>query len=138
MEYRLFIEVNGSKDIYDMMKDIVMQNPQTMRIVEDDTEKENIRFHDLEIDIKRRQVLVEGKKISLTTREFDILLFLVKNPGRVFSHCEIYEEVWGKRYVHDSANITSHIGHIRKKIECNSNGSRYIKTVHGVGYKFEK
>lgn len=138
MGNRLLIEVNDSEEICEMLRSLVLQNPQNVRIIEDDRGKENIRFGNLEMDLISREVWVEEKKISLTSREFDILFFLVKNPGRVFSHCEIYEEVWGKRYVHDSANITSHIGHIRKKIECNSNGSRYIKTVHGVGYKFEK
>ena len=138
MGNRLVIEVNGSEEICEMLRSLVLQNPQNMRIIEDDRGKENIRFGNLEMDLISREVWVEEKKISLTSREFDILFFLVKNPGRVFSHCEIYEAVWGKRYVHDSANITSHIGQIRKKIECNSNGSRYIKTVHGVGYKFEK
>lgn len=138
MGNRLVIEVNGSEEICEMLRSLVLQNPQNMRIIEDNLGKENIRLGNLEMNLISREVWVEEKKIALTSREFDILLFLVRNPGRVFSHSEIYETVWGKRYIHDSANITSHIGHIRKKIQCNSNDSRYIQTVHGVGYKFEE
>lgn len=136
MGNRLIIEVNGSNDVCDMMRNLVMRNPQTMRIVDDDREEETVRFKDLEINLNSRKVRINDNEVFLTAREFDILLFFVRNPGRVFSHCEIYEAVWNKKYVHDAANITSHIGHIRKKLEFVSNSLQYIQTVHGVGYRF--
>lgn len=90
------------------------------------------------IDQKKMEVFISGEKIELTAIEFRILLYLASYPNYVLSHRQIYEAVWEEEYVHDDANITSHISHIRKKIEPDPNHPRYIQTVRGVGYKFVK
>lgn len=92
----------------------------------------------LEIDSLKRKVLREEKEISLTAKEFSILFLLASYPEVVFSHRQIYESVWGEDSFCDEANITAHIGHIRKKIESNPRNPLYIQTVRGVGYKFAK
>lgn len=92
----------------------------------------------LQIDALKRNVLKEGKEILLTATEFDILFLLAKYPEIVFSHRQIYETVWGEDYFCDEANITAHIGHIRKKIEPDPRNPVYIQTVRGIGYKFAK
>lgn len=92
----------------------------------------------LEICFSKRKVLLKEREILLTAKEFEILYFLASYPDFVFTHKQIYEEVWNEEYVHDDANITSHISHIRRKIEPDPNHPVYIQTVRGVGYKFVK
>lgn len=93
-------------------------------------------FGDLQIDPLRRTVLKGTEPVSLTATEFDILFYLAKHPGFVFTRRQIYEAIWKSDFFQDEANVTSHIGHIRKKIEPNPNEPVYIQTVRGVGYKF--
>lgn len=90
------------------------------------------------IDQKKMEVFISGEKVELTATEFRILLYLASYPNYVLSHKQIYEAVWEEEYVHDDANITSHISRIRKKIEPDPNHPIYIQTVRGVGYKFVK
>lgn len=76
--------------------------------------------------------------MKLTPFEYDILLFLVKNPGRVFTIDQIYEAVWNEESVAADNTVAVHIRHIREKIEINPKEPRYLKVVWGVGYKIEK
>lgn len=106
-------------------------------IIEDSLiSKQVITVNELRIDSIKRQVMYKDELINLTAREFDILYFMACHPGQVFSHRQIYEAVWQNDYYQDVANITAHIGHIRKKIEPDTRCPVYIQTVHGVGYKF--
>lgn len=90
----------------------------------------------LKIDPLRRIVLKGIEAVSLTAIEFDILYYLAKHPGLVFTRRQIYEAIWKKDYFQDEGNVTAHIGHIRKKIESDPHQPIYIQTVRGVGYKF--
>lgn len=92
----------------------------------------------LEIDDGCKQVSVDGEKVRLTPSEYNILLFLVKNPGRVFTIDQIYEAVWNEEAVAADNTVAVHIRHIREKIEINPKEPRYLKVVWGVGYKIEK
>lgn len=92
----------------------------------------------LQMNPMQRSVLLEGKEISLTAKEFDILFYLASHPGIVFTHRQIYEAVWKKESFCDEGNITAHIGRIRKKIEPDPKEPVYIQTVRGVGYRFAK
>lgn len=74
----------------------------------------------------------------MTNKEFEILLFLVRHKGQVFSKEQIYDQIWGDEYVADSRNIIAYINKIRKKIEPDPAQPTYIKTVWGVGYKFNE
>ena len=118
------------------MRELVRRNPGIMRILEDSTDTE-IVTGDLKLDLYKKQVMRAGKQIPLTAREFDIFAFLAGHRGEVFSHRQIYEAVWNKKFFHDTANITAHIGHIRRKLEKDPGNPQYIRTVHGAGYKFD-
>lgn len=96
----------------------------------------SLRFGDLEIDIAGYSIKLKGETVSLTTREFEILKFLMLNPGRVFSRGQLFEHVWGEECLGDSNALMVHIRHLREKIEDNPAKPVYIKTVWGVGYKF--
>ncbi len=91
---------------------------------------------DLVISEKSRQVLRDGTAVSLTPKEFDILLFLARNRGEVFTKEQIYQAVWDNDYVMDDSNIMAFIRKLRKKIEPNPDAPEYILTIWGIGYKF--
>ncbi|AWP28096.1 two-component response regulator [Paenibacillus vortex V453] len=95
-------------------------------------------FKGIVIDKEIRTVHVEDKLIDLTGKEFDLLVFLASNKGRVFTKKQIYTQVWNDDYSFDDNNIMSFISKLRKKIEPNSEQPFYILTVHGVGYRFNK
>ena len=92
----------------------------------------------LEIDDECKEVKVDGEIVKLTPFEYNILLFLVKNPGRVFTIDQIYEAVWNEEAVAADNTVAVHIRHIREKIEINPKEPRYLKVVWGVGYKIDK
>ncbi|WP_102273442.1 response regulator transcription factor [Cytobacillus massiliigabonensis] len=97
-----------------------------------------IQIHTLEIDKQSHQVTAGGKEIKLTSIEFDILYFLAKNQGRVFSSEEIFERVWKEESIGSNKTVMVHIKNIRDKIEAVIPGEAVIQTIWGVGYKIEK
>ena len=111
-------------------------------ILESDTDELSVWDHSvircgtLEIYPKSRKVEQNGTEISLTPKEFDILLFLARNRGEVFTKEQIYQAVWDGEYMMDDSNIMAFIRKIRKKIEPNPDAPEYIVTIWGIGYKF--
>lgn len=91
---------------------------------------------ELEVHPKSRRVVMQGKDISLTPKEFDILYFLIQNKGEVFTKEQIYKVVWSDNYLLDDSNIMAFIRKLRKKIEPNPDEPKYILTIWGIGYKF--
>ena len=101
------------------------------------TTEPSIIIHDnLTIDIGKHAVTLDGRKIELTAREFDLLVHFVSNPGRVYTRAQLLDSVWG--YAHDGYEhtVNSHINRLRTKIEDDASKPKYILTVWGVGYKF--
>ena len=96
------------------------------------------RVGGLEINDDLKEVKVDGETIRLTPIEYNILLLLVKNAGKVFSIEQIYESIWNEEAVGADNTVAVHIRHIREKIEINPKEPRYLKVVWGVGYKVEK
>lgn len=85
-----------------------------------------------------KEVTVDGETVKLTPIEYNILLLLVKNQGKVFSINQIYEQIWNEDAIGADNTVAVHIRHIREKIEINPKEPRYLKVVWGVGYKIEK
>ena len=85
-----------------------------------------------------KEVTVDGEKVKLTPIEYNILLLLMKNQGKVFSINQIYESIWNEEAIGADNTDAVHIRHIREKIEINPKDPRYLKVVWGVGYKIEK
>ncbi|MFI3213629.1 MAG: response regulator transcription factor [Eubacteriales bacterium] len=96
------------------------------------------RVGDLCINDETKEVTADGEFIKLTPIEYNILLLLVKNQGRVFSINQIYENIWEEEAIGADNTVAVHIRHIREKIEINPKEPRYLKVVWGVGYKIEK
>lgn len=92
----------------------------------------------LTLDDAKKSVEVDGRPVSLTPTEYRILLFLVKNAGRVFSIEQIYEKVWDEPAYNPENTVAVHIRHIREKIEIDPGNPQYLKVVWGTGYKVEK
>ena len=90
------------------------------------------------IDDDLKEVTVDGEPVRLTPIEYNILLLLVKNQGKVFSIDQIYESIWNEDAIGADNTVAVHIRHIREKIEINPKEPRYLKVVWGVGYKIEK
>lgn len=85
-----------------------------------------------------KEITVDGEPVKLTPIEYNILLLLVKNQGKVFSIDQIYENIWNEEAIGADNTVAVHIRHIREKIEINPKEPRYLKVVWGVGYKVEK
>ena len=92
----------------------------------------------LVMDDDTKDVTVDGNPVKLTPIEYNILLLLVKNAGKVFSIDEIYTSIWNEEAIGADNTVAVHIRHIREKIEINPREPRYLKVVWGVGYKIEK
>jgi DNA-binding response OmpR family regulator len=96
-----------------------------------------LEFGHVLIDAARRTVLVDGRPVSLTRKEFDLLEHLATNAGIVFSRAQLMEQVWDFAWVGDSSTVTVHIRRLREKLESDPSAPRHLVTVWGVGYKFE-
>ena len=92
----------------------------------------------LSINDDLKEVTVDGEPVKLTPIEYNILLLLVRNQGKVFSIEQIYENIWNEDAIGADNTVAVHIRHIREKIEINPKDPRYLKVVWGVGYKVEK
>ena len=92
----------------------------------------------LTVNDDKKEVLVDGEAVRMTPIEYNILLLLMKNPGRVFSTTQIYESIWNEDALAADNTVAVHVRHIREKIEINPRDPRYLKVVWGLGYKIEK
>ena len=99
--------------------------------------KDVIEIKGLVIDKSSRRVYINGKEVILTTKEFDLLVFLASNPNRVYKKEELFEKLWGLDSQGDISTVTVHIRKIREKIEKDPSNPQYIETIWGVGYRFE-
>jgi DNA-binding response OmpR family regulator len=92
----------------------------------------------LVLDPVAREASLEGMPLTLTAKEFDLLLFFARNPGRVFSRLQLLDQVWGYAHEGYEHTVNSHINRLRAKLEPDSANPRFIQTVWGVGYKFSE
>jgi two-component system alkaline phosphatase synthesis response regulator PhoP len=99
-------------------------------------EHNRLEFPGLQVDLFGRQVLVDGKQVELTAKEFDVLSLLASHPGRVYSREQIMRHLWNGEFFGEARAADVHIQHIRKKIEPDPKKPHYVQTVRGAGYKF--
>lgn len=99
---------------------------------------QHLSFGDLEIDVPTRDVHLDGRPVEMTAKEFDLLVYLARSPRQVFSRDQLLGQVWeSSAEWQDSATVTEHVRRIRRKIEADPDNPRWIRTVRGVGYRFE-
>jgi len=101
------------------------------------TSGEALRFPGFSLNPQTRLVEVRGKRVDLTAKEFDLVYFLASRPGQVFTRDQLMNDVWDYTYAGDASTVTVHIRRLREKIEPDPARPRFLKTVWGVGYKFE-
>lgn len=97
-----------------------------------------LRIGGIELSDETKMVSVDGKPVSLTPSEYNILKLLMEHAGRVFSSTQIYEQIWNEDACGSSSAVAVHIRHLREKIEINPSEPRYLKVVWGLGYKIAK
>ena len=95
-----------------------------------------LELSDMKIDPAARRLEVRGEEVSLTQREFDVLLFLARHPGQVFSRNQLMDAIWQYSFYTDTSTVTVHVRRLRAKIEAEPARPRHIQTVWGVGYRF--
>lgn len=90
----------------------------------------------LKINFERHEVCVDGKKIDLTLKEFELLQILVKNKGKILKREVLLDKIWGYEYIGETRTVDVHIRYLRKKIEQDDKNPKFIETIRGVGYRF--
>jgi DNA-binding response OmpR family regulator len=98
---------------------------------------DQLRYGGLKINPKARAVEIGDRAVDLTAKEFDLLYFLARHPGQVFSREQLLDQVWDYRFIGDASTVTVHVRRLREKVEADPVRPRYVKTVWGVGYKFD-
>ena len=99
-------------------------------------QSDEVVFDNLVINVGRRKVVLNEKEIELTSTEFDLLIYMVRQPGLVFSRAQLLDGVWGYQHSGYEHTVNSHINRLRNKLEQDPSKPEYILTVWGVGYKF--
>jgi DNA-binding response OmpR family regulator len=98
--------------------------------------KNRLVYDNLEIDLQSRQVFKAGQPVELAPKEFDLLAWLARSPGRIFGRDTLLEQLWGYNFMGDSRTVDVHIQRLRRKLEDNPHQPHYLLTVHTIGYKF--
>lgn len=101
-------------------------------------EPARLEFDGLTIDLDSRSIETDRGSFGLPPKEFDLLLFCAKNQGKILTKRRIYEAVWGEEYFFDDSNIMAVISRLRKKLEPDPASPKYIQTIKGIGYRFNK
>ncbi len=107
------------------------------RIDTSPTHEAPLELTDMTIDPAARRVWVRSEEVALTQREFDVLLFLARRPGQVFSRNQLMDAIWKYSFYSDTSTVTVHVRRLRSKIEVDPSIPRHIQTVWGVGYRFQ-
>ena len=115
----------------------VDMNSETNEVVSQEEELDDIEAGKIFIDQRRHQVIVDGKEIELTFKEYELLSFLAKNRGRVYSRDELLDKVWGIDFVGETRTVDVHIRHLRQKLGQDEKADDFIETIRGRGYKLK-
>ena len=125
--HELVARVKAHLNRYDMLKSS-----------ERSTSGKTIEIRGLKINLELRQVYMNGEKVDLTVKEYDLLVLLSSTPNKVFSKDEIFAKVWGYEVEIDTSTLTVHVRKLREKIEFDPSKPEYVQTVWGVGYKINR
>jgi DNA-binding response OmpR family regulator len=119
------------------MRELLARVRALLRRVDSPAETETLTSGDLEIDLKRREAIRDGKTLDLKPKELELLLFLMRNKGRAFTREQLLRDVWGYDFFGDSRTVDVHVRWLRQKIEDEPAKPVRLITVRGVGYRFE-
>jgi DNA-binding response OmpR family regulator len=99
--------------------------------------EEILRFRELEVDTRTREVRADGRRVELTPKEFDLLHFMATSPRTVFNRLYLLDQLWDASFDGDPSTVTVHVRRLREKIELDPSNPRHLVTVWGAGYRFE-
>lgn len=116
----------------------LFRRSEALRVNADATQSEALRYGELALDVAGRVARLRDRPLDLTAREFDLLIFFARHPGRVYSRAQLLDAVWGNGYDGYEHTVNSHINRLRAKLENDPQQPTYILTVWGVGYKFNE
>ena len=105
-------------------------------VTKEEAVAEKLQFGELVIDYTKHQVIVRGKTLNLTVKEFELLDLFARNPGRVFSRSDLLNTIWGYNFEGYEHTVNTHINRLRNKLEKDPSSPKYLLTVWGLGYKF--
>jgi two-component system KDP operon response regulator KdpE len=118
------------------MEELLARIRAVMRRAPSSDDTSILEVGDFRIDMESRSVTVEGKEIHLTPKEYDLLVYMVRHPGKVLTHRTLLAAVWGGNYIEQVEYLRVFIGQLRKKIEPDPTSPRYILTEPWIGYRF--
>lgn len=124
------------KELVARIKAVLRRSDTRAKAEEADADQDELHFDGLTINQSTYEIYLDGKKIEMPPKEFELLYFLAKNTNKVFTRDQLLDEIWGYEFFGDSRTVDVHIKRIREKIE-SENKNWQLKTVWGVGYKFE-
>ena len=101
-----------------------------------ETEEDFYDSQNLKVEFERHEVFVNGEKVDLTLKEFELLQILIKNKGKILTRETLLDKIWGYEYIGETRTVDVHIRYLRKKIEEDDKNPRFIETIRGVGYRF--
>jgi two-component system alkaline phosphatase synthesis response regulator PhoP len=129
----------GSHELVARMKAVFRRTSELNKIRNENSipTDDVITVSGIEINRSTHEIMIDGEKIELPLKEFELLYLLAKNKGRVFDREYLLEKIWGYEYYGETRTVDVHIRNLRKKIEADDKNPQYIKTVRGVGYKFK-
>ncbi|AWK45258.1 response regulator transcription factor [Bacillus velezensis] len=106
----------------------------------DNEKKKNtvLKYKDIELDVSKKHVILNGQELELTSKEYCIIELLMQNPGKVFSKINIYESIWEEEYLGDDNAVKTHMSNLRNKLKTSNPCEEYVETVWGLGYRLYK
>jgi DNA-binding response OmpR family regulator len=116
----------------------VMRRSDTASAPSEKAQRQEMSFTDLSINVEMRKVLVLGKKVELSPKEFDLIVLLASHPGRSYSRSELLDVVWGYNFSGYEHTVNSHMNRLRAKIEPDMSHPLYLLTTWGIGYRFNE
>ncbi|MBS7219865.1 MAG: response regulator transcription factor [Clostridiales bacterium] len=125
-------------DMEELIARIISLIRRYTRFNQPDEVAQQLEFDGLHIDIENRSITTGNGTFELPPKEFDLLLYCAENQGRILTKRQIYEKVWDEEYFYDDSNIMAIISRLRKKLEVNPSSPKYIQTIKGIGYRFNK
>jgi len=126
----------GVREFIARVKAIFRRQERNAQYVQNNSKASRLQNGDLSIDIEKRKVLLNGHRIDLTPKEFDLLLLLAQHPGKSYNRDQLLRQVWGYEFSGYEHTVNSHINRLRSKIEPDISNPQYILTTWGVGYRF--